>query len=442
MQEGSIELAPEPRLSGFGSLLRYRKRPLQRFEDARAHSPRATAFEIFGTYHLALFDPELIETVLVTDHSSFEKDAFVRDLEQILGRGLLNSEGREWRRQRKLSAPSFQRAEIASYAEQMVASAEEFLARVGDGKPLDIHASMMHLTLEILVKTLFGSQVSRAAEVEAALDGIMAEYSPLRLSLRTGLPPWVTFVSRRNIARLRRALDLVVLELIAQKKAAGGAGTDLLSRLIAASDSEGQLSDAELRDQTMTLFLAGHETTALVLSYALRLLALHPRVAECARREARSVLGARAPTLRDLPELGFVRAVLDETLRLFPPAWAIARVSLRDRAIGEFVCKAQTEVLIAPWVMHRDQRFFREPELFKPERWGASNELPRCAYMPFGAGPRVCIGNHFALSEALLVLSLFLARGNFHLLDGPLLRLTPAVTLRPSGPINMRFERH
>jgi cytochrome P450 len=442
MSPGLVELRSQPSLSGVGSLFRYAKKPLKRFEDARSFSPRATAFEVFGTYHLMLFDPELIEMVLISEHASFEKDAFIRDLEQVLGKGLLNSEGEQWRRQRKLAAPSFQRAEIGVYAEQMVDCAARFLSGIADGQPIDVHAGMMHLTLDILVRTLFGTEISRVHEVESALDGVMREYSPLRIALRNGLPNWMTFASRQRIAKLRAALDSVLLELLAERKQATHHGTDLLSRLLASRDAEGGMTDAELRDQTMTLFLAGHETTALALTYALRLLSLHPEAAGRTRREVRAVVGKRSPTLQDLPALTYTRAVLDETLRLFPPAWALARVSLHDLALGEFACKAHTEVVIAPWVMHRDQRFFREPELFRPERWLAKSELPRCVYMPFGAGPRVCIGNHFALTEALLILAVFLTQGDFRLQHGPLLKLQPAVTLRPSGPVPMRFERH
>ena len=435
-------LATQPKLSGVGSLLRYAHRPLQRFEDARSYSARATAFEIFGQYHLTVFDPELIEQVMVADHACFSKDLFVRDLEAILGKGLLNSEGAQWRRQRKLTAPSFQRSEIAVYGEQMVDCTQRFVAGLRDGAELDIHAAMMHLTLDILVRTLFGTEVSRVHEVEDALDGVMREYTPLRISLRNGLPPWVTFASRRNIAKLRAALDSVLLELLAERRQHGESGTDLLSRLLAASDSEGGLSDAELRDQTMTLFLAGHETTALVLTYALRLLSLHPQAAERAKREVQGVLDGRAPGIPDLPALVFVRAILDETMRMFPPAYAMAREALMDCELGEFRCDAGTEVIVVPWVMHRDQRFFTQPELFYPERWLSKPELPRGVYLPFGAGPRVCIGNHFAIAEAMLALTVFLQSGDFRLTQGPLLRLTPAITLRPSGPVPMRFERH
>ncbi len=441
MALGSVELASEASLSGIGSMVRYSKRPLKRFEDARSFSARATAFELLGTYHLVIFDPELIETVLITDHAAFKKDAFVRDLGAVLGNGLLNSDGEHWRRQRKLAAPSLQRSEIATYAEQMVDCAQRFLEELPEGRAFDIHAAFMHLTLDILVRTLFGTEISRAREVEAALDGVMHEYTPLRMALRIGLPSWLTVRSQRRIARLRAALDSVLLELISERKDRPTASSDLLSRLLRAGDAEGKLEESQLRDEMMTMFLAGHETTALALTYAVRLLALHPRAAERARREVRHVLGGRAPALQDLPALTFTRAVLDEALRLFPPAWAMAREAIQDTQVGEFVCRAKSEVILVPWVMHRDQRFFERPELFLPERWLSKSELPRCVYMPFGAGPRVCIGNHFALTEAMLVLASCLAHGDFRLAQGPLLKLSPAITLRPSGPVNMRLQR-
>lgn len=438
------KLAPEARHSGLSSILRYRNRPLQRFADARACSDRASAFELFGIYHLILFDPELIEQVLVGDHASFAKDAFVRDLSAILGNGLLNSDGDLWRRQRKLAAPSLQRSEIAAYAEQMLECTAGFLRQVEHGQPFDMHAAMMHLTLDILARTLLGTEVSRVREVEAALDGVMREYTPLRIALRIGLPPWVMYFSRQRIARLRRALDSVVLELIESRKAEPGSGSDLLSRLLAANDADGGMSAEQLRDETMTMFLAGHETTALALTYAFRLLALHPEVAERAQREVRSVLAGRPPRSSDMAELPYTRAVLDESLRLFPPAWAMAREATRDLEIGEFQCSARDEVIVVPWVMHRDPRFFDEPETFRPGRWLGKRELPRCVYMPFGAGPRVCIGTHFAITEAMLVLISCLATGQFRLAQRPApppFSLTPAITLRPSDPVMMQFER-
>lgn len=432
-----IALKSQPSLSGVGSLLRYARQPLKRFEDARSFSARACAYDLLGNYTQVVFDPELIESVLIGNHAAFRKDSFVRDLGAILGEGLLTSEGETWRRQRKLAAPSFQRTEIARYAEQMVECSERFLGGLKDGEPFDVHAAFMHLTLDILVETLFGMETTHAREVADAIDHVMLEYTPLRMALRVALPPWVSMLSYRRLARLRSALDSVLLGLIAARKQEEATGHDLLSRLLASSDLDGGFSDAQLRDETMTLFIAGHETTALALTYTLRLLAQHTAAAERAQREVRSVLAGRSPSLADLPHLHFTRAVLDESLRLFPPAWAFTREAIADCELGEFECPAGTQLIIVPWVMHRDPRFFELPELFKPERWLTPLDLPRCVYMPFGAGPRVCIGNHFALTEALLVLACCLARGHFHLLPGAPLRLAPAVTLRPRGPVNM-----
>lgn len=441
MSGGGVELRSQPSLSGLGSLIRYANRPLQRFEDARSFSARATAYDLLGIHSQVIFDPELIETVLIGNPGAFCKDPFMRDLGAVLGNGLLNSDGDEWRKQRKRAAPPFQRAEIASYAEQMVECSERFLRDLADGEVFDVHAAFMHLTLEILVQTLFGTEMSRAEEVEAAMAGVMLEYAPLRVALRIALPGWFNTRSFRRIARLREALDSVLLGVIAERRKRGGADHDLLSRLLRGGEEQGGFSDAQLRDETMTLFLAGHETTALVLTYTLRLLALHPAAAEQARREVHHVLGGRSVTVADLPALRFTRAVLDESMRLFPPAWAMAREAAVDCELGEFACPAGTQVVMVPWVMHRDRRFFPEPELFRPERWLSALELPRCVYMPFGAGPRVCIGNHFAMTELLLVLASCLARGDFRLAQGPLLRLTPAITLRPDGPVNMRVYR-
>lgn len=439
MAGAQIELSTDPTSSGLGALIRYRNQPLRRFEDARQRSARAVAFELLGRYHLVLFDPELIEQVLVRDHAKFCKDAFIRDLEAVLGKGLLTSDGEQWKRQRRLAAPSFQRTEIANYPEQMVDCTEQFLDGLESGHVFDAHAAFMHLTLQILTQTLFGTQISRVREVEAALDEVMREYAPLRIALRVGLPPWMMRRSRLRIAQLRQALDSVLLELITERKRQSRPGTDLLSCLLSARDAGSGLSDAELRDETMTLFVAGHETTALALTYAFRLLALHPQVAEHARSEVRRVVGARRPTMNDAPALSFTRAVLDEALRLFPPAWMIAREPLRACNIGQFSCPAGAEVLIVPWVMHRDPRFWAEPELFRPERWLGKADPPRSVYMPFGAGPRVCIGNHFALTEAMLVLATCLGRGTFELAQSARLPLSPAVTLRPKGPVSMRF---
>ena len=311
----------------------------------------------------------------------------------------------------------------------------------------------MHLTLDILVQALFGTRISRAHEVELLLDRLMRDALPISEALRSVLPEWFPVPSRRRVRRISEELDVILLELIAERKAAlqatasngAGAGaapgrTDLLTRLMRARDEAGGLTDAALRDEAMTLFLAGHETTALALTFTLRLLALHPEPRAKLHAELDLVLAGRAPSFDDLPQLTYTRAVIDEGLRLYPAAWAMAREPIADVVISGIQIPRGTQVLLSPWIMQRDARFFPEPEQFQPERW--SGPAPgRFIYFPFGAGPRVCIGQHFALAEAVLLLATFAQRAEFSLEPGRELRLYPAVTLRPRDPVMMRMRR-
>jgi cytochrome P450 len=445
---GALELQPAAELSGLGSVLKYSGRPLLRFEAARRLSERAVAFRVLGSNFVTLFDLRAIEQVLVTQHAAFVKDSHTGDLRRVLGTGLLTSEGEPWRRHRKLMAPSFQRTEIAGYGAVMVARARAFIAERAPGAVFDVHSEMMHLTLDILVRSLFGTEVSRAAEVEHLLEPMMRDYMPLPVALRRLSPEWFPLPSRRRIASTRRALDAILHELLAERRArtareANGHAeprNDLLGRLMLASDAEGGLSEAALRDEAMTLFLAGHETTALSLTYALRLLAQHPRVRERVRAELASVLGTRPPTMADLPQLRYTRAALDETLRLYPPAWAVGREPREDMVVAGIAIPRGTQVIISPWVLHRDTRFFPDPYRFWPERWLTEPAPPRFAYLPFGAGPRVCIGSHFALAEAALVLAVILQAAELELLPQPDLDPMPSVTLRPRRPVWMRVR--
>jgi cytochrome P450 len=450
---GAERLPDEPGLSGFRSIFKYALAPLRRFEDARALSDRAVAFRLLGVPYILIFDPEAIEQVLVTRHSEFQKDQYTRDLRRVLGMGLLTSDGDEWRRRRKLAAPSFQRAEIASYGPIMVGCAERFVESCESGKPFDVHSALMHLTLDILVQALFGTRIVRAHEVELLLDRLMKDALPISEALRSVLPEWFPVPSRGRVRRISAELDDVLFELILERKAALEASasngapsesssvrTDLLTRLMRARDDGGGLTDAALRDEAMTLFLAGHETTALALTFTLRLLALHPEPRAKLHAELDEVLAGRAPSFDDLSRLTYTRAVIDEAMRLYPPAWAIAREPIADVVVTGIQIARGTQVLLSPWIMQRDARFFAAPEQFQPERWSGPPPA-RFTYFPFGAGPRVCIGQHFAIAEAVLLLATFAQRAEFTLEAGRDLRLFPAVTLRPRDPVMMRMQR-
>jgi cytochrome P450 len=440
-----LHLTPRRELSGFGSMLQYARRPLARFEAARRVSDRAVAFRVLGRAYIVLFDPRAIEQVLVTQHAAFEKDRFTNDLRRVLGDGLLTSDGETWRRHRKLIAPSFQRSEVAAYGEVMAERARAFVAGQVSGAAIDVHSAMMQLTLDILVRALFGTEVKRARDVERLLEPVMHDYVPPRVAWRVLLPEWLPLPSRRRLAHARRELDAILLELISERRRAEPAGpaapaSDLLGRLMLACDARGSLSEAALRDEAMTLFLAGHETTALSLTYGLRLLAQHPRERQALVAELAQVLGGRAPSLQDLPSLPYTRAVLDETLRLFPPAWGLGREPREDVVVAGVAIPKGTQVILCPWVMHRDAQFFPDPDRFWPERWLTQPAPRRFAYMPFGAGPRVCIGSHFALAEAMIILAVILQHVDIELPEQPELDLMPSVTLRPRGPVLMRLQ--
>jgi cytochrome P450 len=441
-----VRLAPRRELSGFGSMFKYARHPLARFEAARRVSDRAVAFRVLGRPYIALFDPRAIEQVLVTQHAAFEKDRFTNDLRRLLGHGLLTSDGDTWRRHRKLIAPSFQPGELGAYGAVMAERAQAFVQRLPPGAVFDVHSAMMHLTLDILVRALFGTEVKRAPDVERLLEPVIHDYVPPAVAWRLLLPEWVPLPSRRRLAHARRELDAILLELIDERRRAaadparsGAPPSDLLGRLMLACDAQGSLSEAALRDEAMTLFLAGHETTALSLTYGLRLLAKHPRERRALVSELDQVLGGRAPSLHDVPNLPYTRAVLDETLRLFPPAWGLGREPREDAVVAGLAIPKGTQVIVCPWVMHHDGQFFPEPDRFWPERWLTQPAPRRFAYMPFGAGPRVCIGSHFAVAEAMLILAVILQQMQLELPAQPELELVPSVTLRPRRPVLMRL---
>ncbi len=434
-------MTKSPELTGVRGLFHFAKDPLAAFSEAAALHGDVVEFSQLRATYLLLSHPDAIEAVLQHKGGELEKDFFTRDLGAILGQGLLNAEGEPWRRQRKLMAPTFQPRELAVFAESMNACTDELAERCRDGELRDVHADGMHLALDIVVRTLFGSKLERFDDVERALARISTEYRLLWQTWRALLPRWLPRPSHARLRRIRAELAAILLELIQKKRAEPG--RDLLSHLIAASDDEGRgMTDEQLRDESMTLFLAGHETTALALTYTLRLLASHPEKYGRLLAEADGVLAGRAPSQADAERLPFTSAVVREGLRLYPPVWSMARHATRALELAGIPIRADTQVILSQWVVQRDPRWFREPERFRPERWLGEEcaGLPRFAYFPFGGGPRVCIGQHFALLELGLVLARLSQTVTFEP-SGDELALGPVVTLRPKGPVRLRVRR-
>jgi cytochrome P450 len=327
------------------------------------------------------------------------------------------------------------------------------IARAADGwkagETRDVHQDMMGVTMNIVGETLFGADVSAdTADVGHIIGQLMDEFSRiLGIAARFQPPAWVPTPTNRRLRASSRKLDALVLRMIAARRArpdGGAAGDDLLSLLLRARDEDGTtMTDAQVRDEAVMLFLAGHETTALVLTYALHLLARHPEEQARLGEEIERVLGGRAPALGDLEALTFTDAVIQESMRLYPPAWGIAREAIRDVEIGGFAFRKGAEFVMSPFIVHRDPAIFPEPEAFRPSRWENDllRRLPRFAYFPFGGGPRVCIGNRFAMMEAKLVLATIIQRFRFEPAAerSAALKLLTSVTLRPEGGVRLRL---
>ncbi len=392
--------------------------------------------------------PDLIESALVTQQQNFRKDRVIQNSRWFLGEGLLTSEGPEWMRQRRLSQPAFARERLASYAQTMRECTEEMLAGWNDGEIRDIHQEMMQLTLRIVARVLFSVEVKEETErVSRALNLLMKHTSGARMIL----PPLLRYLPIPALARVRHAvreLDKIVYGIIYRRRASAGASPshrgDLLSMLMSAQDEDGsRMTDRQLRDEIMTFLLAGHETTALSLSWTWYLLSENPEVEERLQAELQAVLHGRTPLQQDLPNLFYAGRVVKESMRLYPPAWSMARAAAQDCEIGGYLVPAGANVVMSQWIMHRDPRFFPDPAKFDPDRW-ANNKiqsLPRFAYFPFGGGPRQCIGASFAMMEATLLLAAIAQRFQLRLVPGHPVVPFPSITLRPKYGIRMSLHQ-
>jgi cytochrome P450 len=399
--------------------------------------------DFLGAPTYALQNPEHIEHVLVTRHRHYAKDKLQRRMlgGRLLGNGLLTNEGESWLRQRRLMQPAFHRQRLAAYGQVMAEHARRQRSAWQDGEVRDVYADMMRLTLGIVIKSLFDLELEGAAQtVGPSLARVMEHFSKVQALL---LPDWLPTPENLGYRAALERLDALVSQLILRRREAGGEAGDLLSLLLHVQDEDGQrMSDQQIRDEVLTLMLAGHETTSITLAFCCHLLARHPEAEASLHRELDAVLGGREPTLEDLPALSFTEHVVKEALRLYPPAWSISREALEDDEVGGWRIPAGSTVVMNPWTVHRDARFYEEPEAFRPQRWadGLEQRLPRFAWFPFGGGPRLCIGMGFALMEARLVLATLAQRFRFERVPGDDVELLPSITLRPKHGVKVRLR--
>ncbi len=394
---------------------------------------------------LLVYDPDAIEFVLVTGSRHFRKHFALRLNPLVLGNGLLTSEGDFWLRQRRLVQPAFARPRLAGYGTVMVEHTERLLASWRDGDARDVLDEMMALTLGIAAKTLFDADASDQADTVAEALRVMQAHFLARFNSLVPLPQWIPTPGNLRARRAVRRLDELLYRIIRERRASGADQGDLLSMLLHARDEADRtgMTDKQLRDEAMTLFLAGHETTALTLAWAWALLAENPAAAARLHEEVDAVLGDRPPRVDDLPRLRYAESVVHEALRLYPPAYVIGREALSPCTVGGYPVPAGHTILMPTWVVHRDPRWFDDPDAFRPERWTEefSRRMPKYAYFPFGGGPRLCIGNTFAVMEAVLVLAAIARHWRFTLVPGQAVVPWPTFTLRPQHGIKTVLQR-
>jgi len=402
-------------------------------ELARTYGPLAS-FRV-GRWQLFLAsDPDLIQQVLITDAKQYIKHFGARTFKPVLGNGLVTSEGDFWLRQRRLIQPAFLKARVLSYVPEMVELTKAMLEHWSSGKSVDVESEFSALTSAIALKTLFGLEAQGDRE---RLDGSLRlafDLLTTRLDWPFEVPLWLPTPANLRLRRAIADLTRVVDGFIAAGRARRPPGNDLLSTMISAQAEDGtQMSDRQLRDEAMTLYLAGHETTALTLAWTWYLLSQHPRVEAKLASEWARVLSGRAPGAEDLATLTYTGAVIAESMRLYPPVYALGREATTDLELGGYRVKRGYTVLMSQWVNHRDPKYFPDPERFSPERWedGLEKKLPKFAYYPFGGGQRMCVGSHFANVEAMIVLATVGQKYRFTLEPDAVIDIKPQITLLP-----------
>lgn len=391
-----------------------------------------------------LSNPDAIEEVL-KDRLLFVKAEDMRMMKGLFGNGLVTSEGSFWQRQRRLIQPVFHQHRIANYGEVMVQYTQSLLETWRDGETRDIHADMMRLTLNIVMKTIFDQDVTDEAanHIAHALEvGLNWFEARLKAEVMGETLPAAEDARYESAIAL---LDETIYSMISHRRSTGELGGDLLSMLMQVRDADdgSQMTDQQLRDETTTLVLAGHETTSNTLAFTWMLLAQHPEVQAKLAEELQTVLGGRAPTSADLERLPYANMVIKESRRLYPVVTDLTREATRDCEIAGHSIPAGCTIIMSQWVMHRDPRYFDSPEVFAPERWvdDLEKRLPRGVYFPFGDGPRVCIGKSFALMEVVLLLATIAQRFQLDLVPDQTIELQPSITVRPKHGIQVVLKQ-
>jgi cytochrome P450 len=394
--------------------------------------------------HVLLFnDPAAVEEVLVDRNDIFVKPPVFRRNTAVLGRSLLASDGEAWRRQRKTAQPAFDRGHLAGYAAQIVDAAEQSMAGWREGETYDLHREMARVTVLAVAAALFGAELAKDADRICAAVTQVASATAARFNTYYVVPERLPTPGNRRLQAGMRELHEVVRRLIAARRAAPAERDDLLARYLGAQADAPWLTDRLLQEEVVAFLMTGHESTALTLTWIWHLLSQHPEVEAALAAEWNDVLGGRAPRYADRSRLRLTEAVVQEGLRLYPPVWVYARSAKRTSEVAGYRVPRGRRIAISPWAMHRDPRFYDQPDRFDPWRWldGRAAQLPKYAFLPFSGGPRACIGAGFAMLEAVLLLAAIGQQVRFvPSPDYPVI-IQPAVTLRPKGGLPATIHR-
>jgi cytochrome P450 len=427
-----------------GNLPEFRNNPLEFLTRCARRFGDIAHYRILNVNVFLLSHPDWIEQVLTGDYHSFTKGRILRVNRLMLGNGLIINEGDDWMHQRRLIQPAFHRSRMADYAGIMVAFTQRLAAAWQVGQTVDILSEMKRLTLEIIAKVLFDADISSQAGVFGKALQIFLEEFAARTHSGILLPERIPTPGNLRLQKAVRRLDEIVYRMIQQRRTSGEAHDDLLTLLLEASDERGsRMSDQQLRDEVMNILLAGHETTALTLTWTWYLLAKYPEAEKRLFAEVDEVLGGRPPEISDIPNLPYTDWILKEALRLYPPAWCLTRVALHGCEIGGYVIPAGASLSVSQWVMHRDPRYFDDPDTFTPQRWENDliKHLPAFVYFPFGGGPRQCLGYAFAMTEAVLIIAALASKFRFGLVPGYPVVPWPSITLNPKHGVKMTIQR-
>ncbi|MDQ0255297.1 cytochrome P450 [Evansella vedderi] len=442
------QLPPGPKGKFFvGSLEEFQRNPLLFFRNLLEDYGEVAYFR-FGPFQKVFLvsDPKLIKEVLVTKQRYFVKSRDLTMLKPIIGEGLLTSEKDHHLKQRRLIQPSFQQKHIGQYAQDMIDTTKAYLDRWEDGEERMITEDMMNITLGIISKTMFNMEFTKGYDIIGTPIENVMKLAIKRMRSILPSPLWIPTKTNRQYKKAIKELDSVLYSIIDQRRQSKVTSDDLLGVLMKARDENNRvgMTDKQLRDELMTIFLAGHETTANALSWTLYLLSQHQRVQKKLHKEVDRVIGNGELKPEHYKKLTYTQNIIHESLRLYPPAYMIGRQVDEDVPLGDYLLKKGDMVFISQYVMHRREDYFTHPDEFIPERFENSppDSLPPYTYFPFGGGPRICIGNHFALMEAVLVLACIAQHYKVKLAPNhPEVKPQPLITLRPKGELRMVVEK-